>query len=40
MTTWVVDASVAMKWALPDQDGKSHQGQALVLLQQIHSGNG
>lgn len=40
MTTWVVDASVAVKWALPDQDGETHQAQALLLLQQIQQGNG
>jgi hypothetical protein len=32
MTTWVVDPSVAVKWALPGQDGETHQVQALALL--------
>ncbi len=39
MTTWVVDASVIVKWALPGQDGESHQDQALALLQDIRQGN-
>lgn len=38
MTTWVVDASVIVKWALPEQDGESHQTQALALLQSIRQG--
>ena len=38
MTTWVVDASVIVKWALPEQDGESHQTQALALLQDIRQG--
>ena len=40
MTTWVVDASVAVKWALPIQDGENHQDQALALLRDIQEGNG
>ena len=40
MTTWVVDASVAVKWALPGQDGETHQEQALTLLKDIQQGNG
>ena len=39
MTTWVVDASVAVKWALPVQDGETHQEQALALLKDIQQGN-
>ncbi|MEO7859066.1 MAG: type II toxin-antitoxin system VapC family toxin [Nitrospirales bacterium] len=39
MTTWVVDASVAVKWALPGQDGETHQAQALALLHEIQQGN-
>ena len=39
MTTWVVDASVAVKWALPGQDGETHQVQALALLNDIQQGN-
>ncbi len=39
MTTWVVDASVAVKWALPGQDGETHQTQALALLHEIQQGN-
>ena len=39
MTTWVVDASVALKWALPGQKGESYQVQALALLQDIRQGN-
>ena len=39
MTTWVVDASVAVKWAFPHKNGESHQEQALVLLQEIKLGN-
>ncbi len=38
MTTWVVDASVAVKWALPLKDSESHQEQALALLQEIKQG--
>jgi len=38
MTTWVVDASVAVKWALPGQDGETHQEQALALLTDIQQG--
>jgi hypothetical protein len=31
MRIWVVDASVAGKWALPGKDGETHQGgQALI----------
>ncbi|TFG61428.1 MAG: PIN domain-containing protein [Nitrospirales bacterium] len=40
MTTWVVDASVAVKWALPVQDGETHQEHALALLKDIQQGNG
>ena len=40
MTTWVVDASVTVKWALPVQDGETHQEQALALLRDIQQGNG
>ncbi len=40
MTTWVVDASVAVKWALPGQDGETHQEQALALLTDIQQGKG
>ena len=40
MTTWVVDASVAVKWALPVQDGETHQEQALALLKDIQQGKG
>ncbi|MDH5587793.1 MAG: type II toxin-antitoxin system VapC family toxin [Nitrospirota bacterium] len=40
MTTWVVDASVTVKWALPVQDGETHQEQALALLMDIQQGNG
>ena len=40
MTTWVVDASVTVKWALPVQDGENHQDQALALLRDIQQGNG
>ncbi len=39
MTTWVVDASVAVKWALPTTESASHQEQALILLQGIKKGN-
>jgi predicted nucleic acid-binding protein len=39
MTTWVVDASVAVKWALPGQNSEIHQGQALALLHEIQQGN-
>ena len=39
MTTWVVDASVVVKWALPVQDGDTHQEQALALLKDIQMGN-
>ncbi len=39
MTTWVVDASVAVKWALPAPDGEMHQEQALALLKDIQQGN-
>lgn len=38
MTTWVVDASVAVKWALPVKESESHQEQALNLLQEIKEG--
>lgn len=38
MTTWVVDASVAVKWALPVKDGEAHQRQALALLENIKQG--
>jgi predicted nucleic acid-binding protein len=40
MTTWVVDASVAVKWALPVQDGEAYQEQALALLKDIQQGKG
>ncbi len=40
MTNWVVDASVAVKWALPVQDGETHQEQALALLKAIQQGKG
>jgi predicted nucleic acid-binding protein len=40
MTTWVIDASVAVKWALPVQDGEIHQAQALALLTDIQQGKG
>lgn len=40
MTTWVVDASVAVKWALPGQDGATHQEHALALLTDIQQGKG
>ena len=40
MTTWVVDASVAVKWALPVQDGETHQEDALTLLKDIQQGKG
>jgi len=40
MTTWVVDASVAVKWALPVQDGETHQEEALTLLKDIQQGKG
>lgn len=40
MTTWEVDASVAVKWALPGQDDETHHVQALALLQEIKGGNG
>ena len=40
MTTWVVDASVSVKWALSVQDGETHQEQALALLKDIQQGNG
>jgi predicted nucleic acid-binding protein len=39
MTTWAVDASVAVKWALPTQEGETHQNQALALLKDIQQGN-
>jgi len=39
MTTRVVDASVAVKWALPVQDGETYQEQALALLNDIQQGN-
>ena len=39
MTTWVVAASVAVKWALPGQDGETYQVQALALLNDIQQGN-
>lgn len=39
MTTWIIDASVAVKWALPVQDGETHQAQALALLHEIQQGN-
>ncbi len=39
MTTWVVDASVAVKWALPGQNGETHQEQALALLHEIQQGH-
>ncbi len=39
MTTWVVDASVVVKWALRGQESESHQDQALALLQDIQQGN-
>ena len=39
MTTWVVDASVVVKWALPFQDSDTHQEQALALLKDIQMGN-
>jgi predicted nucleic acid-binding protein len=39
MTTWAVDASVAVKWALPIQEGETHQNQALALLKDIQQGN-
>jgi predicted nucleic acid-binding protein len=39
MTTWVVDATVAVKWALPGQEDETHQAQALALLQEIRQGN-
>lgn len=39
MTTWVVDASVAVKWALPGKDGETYQRQALALLHDIQEGN-
>jgi len=39
MTTWVVDASVVVKWALLGQDGEAHQAQALALLYEIRQGN-
>jgi predicted nucleic acid-binding protein len=39
MTTWVIDASVAVKWALSGQDGEAHQAQALALLYEIRQGN-
>jgi predicted nucleic acid-binding protein len=39
MTTWAVDASVAVKWALPTQEGETHQDQALALLKDIQQGN-
>jgi len=35
MTTWLVDASVAVKWVFPVQDGETHQEQALALLMDI-----
>ncbi|MDH5563088.1 MAG: type II toxin-antitoxin system VapC family toxin [Nitrospirota bacterium] len=38
MTTWVVDASVAVKWALPVKDHEAHQEHALALLQDIRQG--
>ncbi|MDR4483735.1 MAG: hypothetical protein R3B95_11040 [Nitrospirales bacterium] len=38
MTTWVVDASVAVKWAFPGQDDETHQEQALALLTDIQQG--
>ena len=38
MTTWVVDASVAVKWALPLKERELHQEQALTLLQEIQQG--
>ena len=40
MTTWVVDANVAVKWALPGQDGETHHEQALALLTDIQQGKG
>ena len=39
MTTWVIDASVAVKWALPEKDGETYQGQALALLHDIQEGH-
>ena len=39
MTTWVVDASVVVKWALPGQGGETHQAHALALLQEIRQGD-
>jgi predicted nucleic acid-binding protein len=38
MTTWVVGASVAVKWALPIQDGETYQEQGLALLKAIQQG--
>lgn len=35
----MVDAGVAVKWALPGQDGETHQAQALALLYEIQQGN-
>jgi predicted nucleic acid-binding protein len=39
MTTWVIDASVVVKWALPVNDRESHHEQALTLLQDIQEGH-
>jgi predicted nucleic acid-binding protein len=39
MTTWVIDASVAVKWALPGIDGGPYQGHALTLLYDIQDGH-
>ncbi len=39
MTTWVVDASVAVKWALAPTTHESYHEQALTLLKGIQEGN-
>lgn len=38
MSRWVVDASVVVKWALPDRDEEDHVPAALALLSAIRDG--
>ena len=38
MTRIVVDASVAIKWLLPERDSEADSGRALALLSQIRDG--
>ncbi|GAB6039654.1 type II toxin-antitoxin system VapC family toxin [Endothiovibrio diazotrophicus] len=39
MTRVVVDASIAVKWFIPDSAGEEHRPQALTLLHAIHQGD-